>query len=218
MASDIVTEKAERAAARRPTPRLPLAGSRLGRLILALNLLGLAVLVGGALILNELGRGLVEARIDSLTTQGELIANVIAGGATRGNPEPALEPALASEVLQLLFIPNNQRARLFDANGGLIADSRLISDRVEQRPLPPARKRGESPLPWLRQQPKPPDPRKAAQAQAALRAELNAALAGRSVAGVRRSDTGEDLVSVSVPVQHVQAVLGVLTLEAGAVA
>ena len=43
--------------------------SRLGRLILVLNLLGLAVLIVGALVLNELRRGLVEARIDSLTTR-----------------------------------------------------------------------------------------------------------------------------------------------------
>ncbi len=35
------------------------------------------------------------------------------------------------------------------------------------------------------------------------------------MARIRRSETGERLVSVSVPIQHVQAVLGVLTLEAG---
>ena len=34
-----------------------LPGSRLGRLILALNLLGLAILIGGALIQNELRNG-----------------------------------------------------------------------------------------------------------------------------------------------------------------
>ncbi len=215
MALGIATAKAERAKARKASSRLPLAGSRLGRLILALNLLGLAVLVAGALILNELGRGLVEARIDSLTTQGELISNVIAGGATRGNPEPSLDPGLASEVLQLLFIPNSQRARLFDAKGELIADSLLISDRVEARPLPPARKRGEERLfPYLRGGEKPADPKRAAEAQDALRLELKTALAGRSVAGVRRSETGDQLVSVSIPIQRVQAVLGVLTLEA----
>src|SRR3954469_1547133 len=108
-----------------PRPRrLPF--SRLGRLILALNLLGLAVLVGGSLVLNELGRGLIQSRIDTLTTQGELIANVIAGSATRGEPEPGLDSALASEVLQLLFIPKSQRVRLFDAKGTLIADSQAV--------------------------------------------------------------------------------------------
>jgi two-component system sensor histidine kinase ChvG len=50
------------------------------------------VLIGGALVLNELRSGLVNARIDSLTTQGELIANVIDQAATVGEPEPAWSP------------------------------------------------------------------------------------------------------------------------------
>ena len=32
---------------------------------------------------------------------------------------------------------------------------------------------------------------------------------------MRRAENGERVVSVSIPIQHVQAVLGVLTLEAG---
>ncbi|MCA6289054.1 MAG: sensor N-terminal transmembrane domain-containing protein, partial [Phenylobacterium sp.] len=73
MASDTDTASPE---PRRRRWRGPPA-SRLGRLIFALNLLGLAILIVGALVLNELRRGLVEARIDSLTTQGELIATLI---------------------------------------------------------------------------------------------------------------------------------------------
>ncbi len=65
-----------------------LPGSRLGRLIVGLNLLGLAILVVGALVLNEFRRSLVEAREDSLRTQGELIANVIAVGPPRARPSP----------------------------------------------------------------------------------------------------------------------------------
>src|SRR5579863_9471073 len=49
-------------------------GSRLGRLIILLNLLGLAILVGGALILNELRQGLVETRLESLELEGQVIA------------------------------------------------------------------------------------------------------------------------------------------------
>ncbi|MEI9964307.1 MAG: sensor N-terminal transmembrane domain-containing protein [Caulobacteraceae bacterium] len=107
-----------------------MAGSRLGRLIVALNLLGLAILISGALILNELRRGLIQGRIDSLTTQGELIANVTPAPATRGSPQPALEADKASELLQLLFIPRSQRARLFDGHGRLLADSYLTADQV----------------------------------------------------------------------------------------
>ena len=55
MASDTDTGKAEPP---RPARLRWLPGSRLGRLIIALNLLGLAILIGGALVLNELRRGL----------------------------------------------------------------------------------------------------------------------------------------------------------------
>jgi two-component system sensor histidine kinase ChvG len=190
--------------------RLPLAGSRLGRLILGLNLLGLAVLVSGALVLNEMGRGLVSARIDGLMTQGELIANVMALGATRGSPTPELEPGPAAELLLAARIPRSQRARLFDAEGALIADSELIADRVDARPLPPARSRDDAP-------PRFSDEKALAilnESLAALTAEVQVALNGDPVSAMRRSETGQRLVSVSVPIQHVQAVVGVLTLEA----
>jgi len=190
--------------------RLPLAGSRLGRLILGLNLLALAVLVAGALVLNETGRGLLTARLDSLTTQGELIANVMALGATRGSPEPALEAAPAAELLIAARIPRSQRARLFDAQGGLIADSELIADRVDVHPLPPARAPDQPPP-----RPTGPDADQIAASREALATEVRSALeAGRAVAGMRRSETGARMVSVSIPIQHVQAVVGVLTLEA----
>ena len=75
-----------------------LFGSRLGRLIIALNLLGLTILIVGALVLNELRRGLVNARIDSLSTQGELIASLLNQGATVGEPEPQMDAAYDDQV------------------------------------------------------------------------------------------------------------------------
>ena len=218
MALDTAIESPERetgqATARRPASARqagwPL-GSRLGRLIIALNLLGLTILIGGALILNELRRGLVNARVDSLSLQGELIANVIDRAATVGEPEPALEADTASDILQSLFIPRSQRARLFDAEGKPLADSYVVADRVEIAPLPPARKPGEKPFAFpLQRRPQGP-----AAAQEALAKEVQRALGGRATAGVRIAENGKRVVSVSIPIQHVRAVLGVLTLEAG---
>ncbi len=120
-----------------------LPGSRLGRLIIVLNLLGLAIIIVGALVLNELRRGLVIARIDSLTTQGELIATIIDQAATVGEPTPTMDPGYASQLLQLLSNPRTQRARLFDNTGKLIADSYWVADRVEWKVLPPARAPGQ---------------------------------------------------------------------------
>ncbi|MDI1365656.1 MAG: stimulus-sensing domain-containing protein, partial [bacterium] len=192
----------------RPWP----GGSRLGRLIIGLNVLALAILVIGALVLNELRSGLINAKIDSLTTQGELIARVIDEGATEGDPEPALNAAAASTLLQVLFIPRSQRARLFDAQGNVLADSFVVADRVEWKVLPPARKPGQQDA---GERTDPATQAKLDRAHRALSGEVDKALHGAMVAGTRMSESGERVVSVSIPIQHVRAVLGVLTLEAG---
>ena len=187
-------------------------GSRLGGLIIALNLLGLAILIGGALVLNEMRRGLVNAQIDSLTTQGEFIANVIDRAATMGEPVPQLEVDRAAQTLQLLFIPRSQRARLFDSDGQELADSYTVSDRVEKRLLPPARKHG---TPAPQDQNGPSRLAKEEAARKALQQEVARALKGKPVAGMRLGANGDRVVSVSIPLRHVEAVLGVLTLESG---
>ena len=177
-------------------------GSRLGRLIIVVNLLSLAILVAGALVLNEFRRGLVAARIDSLIYQAELIADLIEETAT--DEAPSLDFEVARYVLRERFIPEGQRARLFDADGRLFLDSYLVADTVQVRPLPPIGARPASP------------PRGyAAEAKRALAAEIQAAGSGGTFAQVRRTPDGERVVSVSVPIRRVQALLGVLTLEAG---
>ena len=187
-------------------------GSRLGQLIIALNVLGLAILIVGALVLNEYRAGLVNARIDSLSTQGELMAAIIDQAATVGEPVPAMDPAPAGLVLQMLANPKTQRARLFDPAGRPLADSELVADRVEQRVLRPAKPRGDNRLSLgLDREPKGPT---AVEARGALRAEVASALRGQHVAGLRRGEDGRRVVSVSIPIQNVQQVLGVLTLEA----
>ena len=194
--------------------RFGMGGSRLARLILGLNLLGLAILVVGALVLNEFSRGLVQARIDSLSTQAQLISYVIVKAATTGDPEPAMDADAARDILELLAIPRTEHARLYDAHGKLIADTDVIADKVIERPLPPAGRPGHPPFAW------PWSPfyhheAREARAHIAEQAEVAEALRGRPVAQVRAAEAGGRLVSVSVPIQHVQAVLGDLTIEAG---
>ena len=124
-----------------------------GRLMIGLNFLALAVLVVGALVLNESRRGLVEARLDSLNTQGAFIGNLIAKAATVGEPEPQLIAPRAAQTIQLLdSCPQNQRARLFDKDGRL-HQRQLCHRRPDPagKPLPPARKPGEQEMfhwPW----------------------------------------------------------------------
>jgi two-component system sensor histidine kinase ChvG len=214
MASAIATVKPEAARGRRPR-RWILPGSRLGRLIIVFNLLGLLVLIGGALVLNELSRGLINAKIDSLTTQGEFIANVIEQAATRGEPAPSLDAERTRDTLQFLFIPRAQRARVFDASGAAIADSYIIADKVEWKPLPPVRRPGDLQIRWRAPWDPQVNPATISHARAELDAEIARALRGAQVAQLRRSQNGDRVVSVSIPIQNVQAVLGVLTLESG---
>jgi len=214
LATDIGNPEAGRSQARgrRAADRIPLTGSRLGRLILLLNLLGMVVLIAGAMVFNEFRRGLVTARLDSLTTQSQLLSYAIVNAATEGEPEPRMNPDLAVPILTLLGLPASERARLYDASGKLLADTDLIADRVLERKLKPARPPGAR---WF--QGPDAESRRIAAAHAAEQAEVREALAGRKVAHVRESETGGRLVSVSIPIQNVQRVLGVLTVEAGGV-
>ena len=223
MASDTDTEKADRPqgagslwAARLSAMRRRMAGSRLGGLILALNLLSLLILFVGALLLNEWRRNLVEARLESLTSQAELLANVLGElGITQGEPTPYLDTLAASQWLRDNFIPPGQRVRLYDQNGLLIIDSYTVTEQIPGSALEPALPAGTPPPP-------PPDPQaeslRADRARQVLADEVSRALDGAPQSTVRRSEMGERVVSVSLPVRHVRDVLGVLTIEAGDVA
>ncbi|MFT4090774.1 MAG: ATP-binding protein [Asticcacaulis sp.] len=190
---------------RRPRFNLPLRNSRLGRLILFLNIVGLVVLTIGSLVLNEFRQGLIDTQKEALTSQAELMGEVIAYAATDGVPVPQLDVGSAVFVLSR-FIPREQRARLFDADGHLVSDSYTVSEGVDVRELPP--------VPETKGKPTTED-RHFERARDALRLEVEQALTGQEVATVRYNESGERVVSVSVPLKRVKAVLGVLTIEAG---
>ena len=219
MGSAIVIKKADHAAGR--TART-FVHSRIARLIFASNLAGLIVLIIGALILSEMRAGLVKARVESLQTQGDLVASVIADFATQGDPEPALIEARARAYLRQLRLPPSVRARLFDREGGLVADSLLLADQMEITALPPPGEPG-----WL--------DRVSAMGTnlfadmssllsegvdddtlrvRTLEEEIRSALLGDRAAGQRFAETGDRVVSVTLPIQRVSAVVGVVTLEA----
>ena len=141
--------EAEDAGLRRPPKRLKsLFSSGLARLIVVLNLLTLAVLVVGMFGLNEWRRGLLDARIQYLNAQAQLVAEVMYEfGATQGEPFPAIDPIAASQFLRADLIPEGQRARLYDIDGFQVADSYLITDAVEVQALPPARPADAAPPP-----------------------------------------------------------------------
>jgi two-component system sensor histidine kinase ChvG len=215
MASAIATAKAEPSPQTGREPRSEgrarrrqaFLGSRLGRLIVALNLLSLAILIVGALVLNEQRQALVDARKESLTLQGRFLAELLADAATMDvdGVGPTMNPFLAADVLRDAFIFEDQRARVFDLKLNVVIDSPQVSDTIEVQPLPPV---GSPPAP--------PRSREAIErSRARLQSELRQARQGEIFTQVRRNEVGERVVSVSIPIRRVRAVLGVLTLEAG---
>src|SRR6266853_2125228 len=131
--------------------------SSLTRRIVFLNVAGLLAFVLGILYLTQFRAGLIDARVQSLIVQGELIAIAVAGQATAESdainidPERLLElqagesygpsddalfgfefpvnPERVAPLLRRLITPTNTRARIYDRDGALILDSRNLYSR-----------------------------------------------------------------------------------------
>jgi two-component system sensor histidine kinase ChvG len=141
--------------------------SSLTRRIVFLNLTGLVALVIGVLYLSQFRAGLIDARVQSLLVQSEIIAGAIAASATvesdavtidpdrllelqagesYGPPDDSLSgiefpinPERVAPVLRRLVSPTKTRARIYDRDGVLILDSRNLYGRgdVLRFDLPP---------------------------------------------------------------------------------
>ncbi|WP_112830675.1 sensor histidine kinase [Rhizobium cremeum] len=140
--------------------------SSLTRRIVFFNLAAIIVLVGGIMYLNQFREGLIDARVESLLTQGEIIAGAISASASVDtnsitiDPQKLLElqagqsitpvpsdedldfpinPERVAPVLRRLISPTRTRARLFDADANLLLDSRHLYSRgqVLRFDLPP---------------------------------------------------------------------------------
>jgi two-component system sensor histidine kinase ChvG len=131
--------------------------SSLTRRIVFLNLTGLIALLTGVLYLSQFRAGLIDARVQSLLVQSEIIAGAIAASATVEtdsitiDPERLLElqagqsygpsdeaqsgiefpinPERVAPVLRRLVSPTKTRARIYDRDGVLILDSRNLYGR-----------------------------------------------------------------------------------------
>ena len=137
------------------------------RRIVLLNLAGLVALVAGILYLSEYRENLVDARVQSMLTQGEIIAAAIAASATADtravtvDPDKLLElkagetygpgedilapfdfpinPERVAPLLRRLVSPTETRARIYDRDGTLLLDSSTLYTRgdILRFDLPP---------------------------------------------------------------------------------
>ncbi len=203
--------------------------SPLTRRILAVNVLALGLLGLGLLYLGEYRTSLIDTELEALKTQGEISAAALSEGAVFDVPnEPELLiPDLGRQMIRRLVEPTRGRARLFDANGTLIADTRWLGGPggpVQIEALPPpesdgslgsivdriaARVRG-----WLPAATDyPPDVEYVAPTAQDF-PEVEAALRGEPTHAVRRDRlNGELILSVAVPVQRYRQVLGAVSFS-----
>src|SRR5690606_18837833 len=72
--------------------------SNLTRRILFLNLAALGVMLAGFLYINQYRDGLIDARVESLMTQGEIIAGAIAASATVETDSITIDPEKLLEL------------------------------------------------------------------------------------------------------------------------
>ena len=146
------------------------ASSSLTRRIVVLNLAGLLTLLLGFLYLNQFRQTLIEARVQSLLTQGEIIAGAIAASATvepdtitidpdrllkmqagqtsgfddesLSQLEFSVNPERVAPLLRRLVTPTRTRARIYDPDGSLLLDSGTFYSRgdVLRFDLPPLKR------------------------------------------------------------------------------
>jgi len=134
------------------------SSSSLTRRIVVLNVTGLVALSISIIFLSQFRAGLIDARIQSLLVQGQIIAGAIASSATvetdssitldpdkllnlhpgesYGPSEDALygidfpiNPERVAPVLRRLVSPTKTRARIYDRDGVLLVDSRNLFGR-----------------------------------------------------------------------------------------
>ena len=153
------------------------APQRLTSRIVLLNLLGLVVLVAGILYFNQFRQGLIDARVESLTIQAQIISAAIAGSATADtgsiviNPDSLndtldpsnleadqfdnldfpINPETTGPVLRRLLANSTIRGRIIDPEGNLVVDSRFLyggGDIVQSEIKPPETAEGFFLIRW----------------------------------------------------------------------
>lgn len=205
--------------------------SPLTRRILAVNILALALLGGGFLYLGKYQASLIDQKIESLKTQGEIFAAALGEGAVLDTADEGevLLPDLARQMMRRLVEPTRTRARLFGIMGGIIADSRVLrgpGDAVQVLELPEAEPGDPiarffaqaydlifGRLPHHRNYP---PYHETARPRASDYHEVEEALRGETGSAVRRDPSSGGLVfSVAVPVQRYKEVLGAVMLSTG---
>jgi two-component system sensor histidine kinase ChvG len=193
--------------------------------ILTLNILALAILVGGILYFNQFRASLVQTRLSVLVTEAEMVAATLGESATSGTDTRSVDVEQAEAILQRLTVGQRNRGRLFDLDGEIVLDSRMMvpNSQVLEHPLPP-----QDDMPgigptwanlkvWLIKtistEPDFPPYYERQVQKASDYAEVLAALQGDMATAVRLTDQGTLMLHVAIPVQRFHRVLGAVLVS-----
>ncbi|WP_169566665.1 stimulus-sensing domain-containing protein [Sneathiella limimaris] len=205
--------------------------SSLSRRIMAINLFSIIFLAGGILYLDQFRAGLIEARLQALQTNGRMIAGALGEAAlgemsfTGGSNYFNLDSRNIRRVLRRMSVVTGIPAKLFDREGVLVADSRLLisSGReiiLEALPPPDQRSRFQKIyeesydflaglIPNSRDYPL--FPTKHSLSADDFK-EVQAAMTGEASGVIRQTEDGRLMLSVAMPVQGFKRILGALML------
>ena len=235
-------EEPLRADLKGPEPRPPVAAasrgregglprrrrSSLSRRILAVNVLALAIPVAGLLYLDQLRSSLVQQQFDLMQTEAALISGALAASGVVVGPagDERLLPETTRSTVRRLVDVSKLRARLFDQDGLLIADSLRIGGadgEFEIEMLPPPQNNtvlvslGQRLYDWVaallpRGKPLPLYRERFGQ-QGTDYPEVIQALLGNPASALWADSHGGLVLTVAVPVQRYREVLGALMLS-----
>lgn len=193
--------------------------SPIARLILASNLAGLVILILGALVLNEVRSSLVNARKDSLSELSRLISSYITDSATTDDP-PGLDIAAVIEQLTAIPLSDATRIRVHDAQGDIVADTRLLKDEIDRKDLPEIRTPNWFEQTWFdfvrfsnRTFETVGTGRPSIAEARSLEQEIALAIEDKEGFSERFNEQADRVLSVTVPIRKVARVVGGLTIE-----
>jgi two-component system sensor histidine kinase ChvG len=199
--------------------------SRLTLRILAINLFAVAILFVGVLYLDRYQNSLIQAELEAVSHQANLFARAVGELAVEQErtADRRLSPSLVRQMVRRASAALPSRARVFGADGELMADSLRLGrpgGLVLIRPLPPptsdrfmralAERMYDSIVNWLPRRSGLPLYRESVRQLSNAYPEVIQALRGTSVQTVRATENGGLVLTVAVPIQKYRKVLGAL--------
>lgn len=201
------------------------ARSPLARKIISFNLVALGALVIGVLYFNQFRDGLLLLRERALMTEASMIASALAS--PMANPRSVLDRTHAERTLRLLAFASENQAQIYGVGGALLADSFVLRSGGDPAPvvIQPEPNDTDQNLFFrladevsrrfrglvVSQEPiTGPDTLPIVLGNDTLVAR---ALKGEVVAARKSNLQGQTIVSVALPVQNAQAILGTIVMS-----